>query len=187
MGVERHFVTLYNYLITTKRKEFSVDWSKIKAEYIAGGTSYRKLAAKYNVSFNTLQGVAQREKWVELKNQAKDKSTTKMVDSIAKDITKNAVKINAVADRILNKISKMLDDSDVLNSQSIKHFASALKDIKDIKGVKSDIDLREQVARIDKLCKDVEADKADDDKSYGVVLMPPIMDDLTPPKEDNNG
>ena len=56
-----------------------MDWSKIKAEYISGGTSYRKLAAKYGVSFNTLQGVAQREKWVELKNQAKDKSTTKMV------------------------------------------------------------------------------------------------------------
>lgn len=143
-----------------------MDWSKLKAEYIAGGTSYRKLAEKYGVSFNTIQGVAKQEKWVELRNQVKDKSTTKMVESIAQDITKNAVKINNVADKLLDKISRMLDEYDELDSQSIKHFTSALKDIKDVKGIKSDIDMREQEARIEKLRKDTE----DEQKDTSVVV-----------------
>lgn len=157
-----------------------MDWNKIKAEYIAGGTSYRKLAKKYNVSFNTLQGVARREKWCELKKQAEDKSTTKMVDSISKDIAKKSTKINDVADKLLDKIICLLDESELVDSQVIKQCTSALKDIKDIKGIKSDIDLREQEARIDKLRKDADINQGDE-KPYGVVLMPPQMEKLSPP------
>ena len=49
----------------------------------------------------------------------------------------------------------------MLDSQSIKHFTSALKDIKDIKGIKSDLDLREQEARIEKLRKDAMTEEED--------------------------
>ena len=160
-----------------------MDWNIIKAEYIAGGTSYRKLAEKYSVSFNTIQGIAKQEKWVELRNQAKDKSTTKMVNFIAKDIAKNAVKVNEVADKLLDKIIKLLEARETVDSQTIKQCTSALKDIRDIKGVKSEIDLKEQEARIDKLRKDIEAGNPYEDKPCGVVLMPPIMDALTPPSE----
>ena len=140
-----------------------MDWNTIKAEYIAGGTSYRKLAEKYKVSFTTLQGVAKREQWVELRRQAQDKSDTKIVNSIAKDIANNSVKINNVADKLLEKISSMIEEHEEIlyNSQSLKHITSALKDIKDIKGLKSDIDLREQEARINKLRKDAEEEQKD--------------------------
>ena len=131
-----------------------MDWNELKAEYIAGGTSYRKLAEKYGVSFNTLSGIAIREEWAKLKKQAQNKSTTKMVNTIANDISKNAVKINDVADKLLGKIVDLLEALEVADSQTIKQCTSALKDIKDIKGVKSEIDLKEQEARIDKLRKD---------------------------------
>lgn len=164
-----------------------MDWNELKAEYIAGGTSYRKLAEKYGVSFNTLSGIAIREEWAKLKKQAQNKSTTKMVNAIANDISKNAIKINDVADKLLGKIVGLLEASEVADSQTIKQCTSALKDIKDIKGVKSEIDLKEQEARIDKLRKDAELNKQDDSKPSGVILMPPIMDDLTPPKEEDDG
>jgi uncharacterized protein YjcR len=138
-----------------------VDWNKIKAEYIAGGTSYRKLAEKYGVSFNTLSGVAIREEWAKLKKQAQNKSTTKMVNTIAKDISQNAVKINDVADKLLDKIVGLLDALEVADSQTIKQCTSALKDIKDIKGLKPEIDIREQEARIDKLRKDAMTENTD--------------------------
>ena len=138
-----------------------MDWDKIKAEYIAGGTSYRKLAEKYGVSFNTLSGVAIREEWANLKKQAQNKSTTKMVNAIANDMAKNAVKINDVADKLLDKIVMLLEECEGIDSQSIKQLTSSLKDIKDIKGVKSDIDLKEQEARIDKLRKDAMEENAD--------------------------
>lgn len=163
-----------------------MDWKEIKAEYIAGGTSYRKLAKKYGVSFSTLRGIAEREKWTELKAQAQHNADTKLVESIGEQNGTYTVSINDVADKLLNRIERMIS-LEGLSTQSIKHLTSAIKDIKEIKGIKSDIDLKEQNARIDKLRKEIEADKQDEDKPCGVVLMPPIMADLTPPKEDDNG
>ena len=141
-----------------------MDWSKLKAEYIAGGTSYRKLAEKYKdegVTFDNLKNVAVKEGWAKLKEQAKNKATTKMVNSIASDISKNAVKINDVADKLLDKIVGLLDALEIADSQTIKQCTSALKDIKDIKGLKSEIDIREQEARIDKLRKDAMEENTD--------------------------
>ena len=135
-----------------------MDWEKVKAEYIAGGTSYRKLAEKYGVSFSTLKDIAIREKWTDLKEQARNKANTNLVNSIGRNSAKRSVKINEVADKLLEKISNTLELMDVVDSQSIKHFTSALKDIKDIKGIKADIDLKEQEARIAKLQKEAEAD-----------------------------
>jgi hypothetical protein len=80
----------------------------------------------------------------------------------------------------------LLDDFEMLDTQGIKHLTSSLKDIKDIKGIKSDIDLREQEARIDKLRKDIDDNNKDDGKVYGVLMMPPIMDALTPPSEEGD-
>ena len=140
-----------------------MDWNKIKAEYIAGGTSFRKLCQKYGVSLNTLQQIAKREKWCDLRKQAQDKSNAKMVNAISNDIAKKNTKINDVADKLLEKITNMIEEHEeiLLNSQSLKHITSALKDIKDIKGLKSDIDLREQEARINKLRKEAEEEQKD--------------------------
>lgn len=138
-----------------------MDWKKIKAEYIAGGTSYRKLAAKYGVSFSTLRDTAIREKWTDLREQARNKSVTKLVESIGEQNGTYKVSINEVADKLLEKIIGLLDVSEIVDSQAIKQCTSALKDIKDIKGIKSDIDLKEQNARIDKLRKEIEGEQKD--------------------------
>lgn len=163
-----------------------MDWNKLKAEYIAGGTSYRKLAKKYGVSFSSVRFKAEQENWTDLKAQAQHSANTKIVESIVEDNTKHVASIYDVADKLLNKIEDMLS-VEGLNSQSLKHLTSAIKDIKDIKGIKSDIDLKEQNARIDKLRKEIDESKADEDKPCGVVMMPPIMAELTPPKEEDNG
>lgn len=133
------------------------DWKRIKAEYVAGGTSYRKLAEKYKVSFGTLRKVAAKEKWTDLRNKAEAKEDTKLVDSIGEKNAIRASKIIDVADKLLDKISKTVDAMDVIDSQSLKHFTSALKDLKEIKGFKSDLDLKEQEARIAKLEKEATA------------------------------
>ena len=140
-----------------------MDWNKLKAEYIAGGTSYRKLAKKYDIEYHSLQRIATKEGWAKLKSQAKAKSEAKMVETIAKDMSKKSVKINDVADKLLDKIVYLLDELELADSQTIKQCTSALKDIKDIKGIKSDIDLREQGARIDKLRKDAMSETTDTD------------------------
>ena len=135
-----------------------MDWNKIKAEYIAGGTSYRKLAEKYGITLAVLRNVAEREEWVKLKAQAQHKANTKIVDAVSNKEAKKATDIVDVADKLLEKIFEILDEGTIHTTQSVKNLTSALKDLKDIKGYKSAIDLREQEARIDKLRKEAERD-----------------------------
>ena len=140
-----------------------MDWEKLKIEYITTKTSYRKLAEKYNVSFAVLRRVAEKEKWKKLKAQTKQKADTKLVNSVAKDMVKHSIKINDVADKLLDKIVMILDEFEGIDSQAIKQLTSSLKDIKDIKGIKSEMDLKEQEARIDKLRKEAMEEESDKD------------------------
>lgn len=160
-GYVFRFVVNALYNVAKARKEYPVDWKQIKSEYIAGGTSYRKLAAKHGVSFSTLKDIARKEKWTDLREQAQHKADTKLTDVIGEKQAARSAKIIDVADKLLDKISDTIDALGVIDSQSLKHFTSALKDLKDIKGIKSDIDLREQEARIAKLQKDAQAEEMD--------------------------
>ena len=149
-----------------------VDWKRIKTEYIAGGTSYRKLAEKYKVKLSALRSVAEREKWVELKAQTQHKTNTKLTETVSDIEVKKAVDIIEVADKLLNKISEYVESIplDVMSStQAMKHLSSALKDLKDIKGIKSDADMREQEARIRNLEKQAEADNNNDNEIKVII------------------
>ena len=137
-----------------------MDWNKLKAEYIAGGISYRKLAEKHGVSFNTLKDIAVGEKWTDLRQQAHNDATTKIIQTVVEENTNYAASIYDVADKLLEKILSMLSQEG-LTTQNIKHLTSAIKDIKDIKDIKSEIDLKEQNARIDKLRKEINGEKED--------------------------
>ena len=139
-----------------------MDWKQIKAEYIAGGTSYRKLCAKYGVSRTTLEKKARDEKWTDLRRQAQGKAEAKIIDAVSDKEARKANKIIDVADKLLDKISELMEDM-VVDTQSLKQLTSALKDLKEIKGIKSEADLREQEARIAKLQK--EAEREDDTTS----------------------
>ena len=131
-----------------------MDWNKIKAEYIAGGTSYRKLAKKYKVSHTTLTKVAGREGWVEARHQADIKKTSKMVNDVS---TKNA-KIDDTyfrcVDKLMKKAEELIDNAEVWQPTMLKDMATTMKYLKECKGVKSEADIREQEARIAKLQKE---------------------------------
>ena len=146
-----------------------MDWNTIKAEYIAGGTSYRKLAEKHGVSFTTLTRTAQREDWVGLRKQAEDKVTTKIVDSVSSKTAKKAVSIINVADKLLEKALE-LAEMGITDTQGLKHLTSALKDLKEIKGFKAAADKKEQEARIAKLLKEAEDTQKDANKSVVVRI-----------------
>ena len=145
------------------------DWKAIRLEYIAGEISYRKLAEKYGVSFSTLKEVARREKWTDLRKSAQHKADTEFAKSIGRKQAVRSAKIMDVADKLLDKISETIDMMDVVDSQSLKHFTSALKDLKDIKGIKTDIDLREQEARIAKLQKEAQAEEKEDNEIKVII------------------
>lgn len=144
----------------------SVDWKAIKAEYIAGGIGYRKLSEKHGVSFSTLKEVARREKWTDLKEKANHKADTILAETIGKRNAKKSAKIDKVVDMLLDRICERLDDF-LIEGKDVKSIASALKDIRDMKGIKDKLDVKEQKARIAKLERE---SQSEGDKPKEVVI-----------------
>ena len=140
------------------------NWKKIKAEYIRGGVSYRKLAEKYGVSFSTLRKVASKEKWTDLRNKAGAKRDSKIIESVASQEAKRVDGIQTVADLLLERIKEgVAKGTLIIDSQSIRQITASLKDLRDIKGMKSELDMQEQMARIDKLRREATMDQESKD------------------------
>lgn len=76
-------------------KKIKPNWIKIRTEYETSNTSYRKLAEKYCVSFNTLQDRAKREQWTNNKEHIHDKITTKTRQKVVEKISDIESDINA--------------------------------------------------------------------------------------------
>lgn len=145
----------------------SCDWTQIKSEYITDSkSSYRKLAEKYDVPFATLQCRARKENWAELKKQTQDNIITKTIDKDTEKKVDRMTRLLNVTDKVLEKIEVAVEELStegiVLDKSTLKQLTGALKDIKDIQGVKSDRDIREQEARIRKLEKEAEDDTKKD-------------------------
>lgn len=136
------------------------DWARIKADYISGGKSLRELSIKYDVSFSTIQKKSMEEKWGNLRKKSRRKEEEKIVDSVSSKNAKKAVDLFDIADLLADKVREIAET--VSDPDSIKKLTSAIKDIRDIKGIKSDADMREQEARIAKLRKEAEDDTPED-------------------------
>ena len=154
-----------------------MDWKKLKAEYIAGGISYRKLAEKHNIPFSTIKRVALKEKWADLREQCKQKSATKIVE-IESDKQANRMKrLLTVSDELLNVVENAVKSFQLgelmLDKTALKSLSGTIKDIKDIQNIKTQLDIEEQKARIAILRKQAEADT---DKSEAIKVV--IANDL---------
>lgn len=151
-----------------------MDWTKLKAEYIKGGTSYRKLAEKYSVPFGTLRNVAAKEKWRELRDKTRLKTDTKLTDAVSKEQTDRLVRIHKVADDLLKQIELIVSDFKsadlVMDKQCLKQITGALKDIKDIQSLKSPLDIEEQKARIENLRKQAAANDDSNKEPIRIII-----------------
>lgn len=154
------------------------DWQAIKTEYITTDTSYRKLAEKYGVSRVQIGNVGRDEKWVELRRQHLDRTVTKTVAAVENAQVERAKKMQGVADKLLLKIEATAASEKPLDAKSIRALTAALKDLKEIQGIQSELDQKEQEARIDALRqKSATADGDDDDT--GVILLPPRIGEVS--------
>ena len=165
-GFGNRYAVLYNVFSNYERR-LSVDWSRLKAEYVAGGTSYRKLAAKYGVPFSNLKNIAIKEQWTQLREQAKNITSTKLVENISKQNAKIDSKYSDLVDKVFAKALEVIDNTPEWDTYTIKEMAMALKYLKECKGVKSEADIREQEARIRNLEKQAEAEEKDN----GVTIV----------------
>ena len=155
------------------------DWAAIRAEYIAGGTSYRKLAAKYAVSLSTLRKRAERERWGEMRSQAYAMAGTKSIEQAAEAAATYDSRIYATADKLLDKVSEAIEAIDGTDTGSMRQIAAILRDLQDIKGLRSDLDRREQEARIAKLRREAEREDSPDERVIEVRFAGGDIEELS--------
>ena len=137
------------------------DWQAIKTEYITTNTSYRKLAEKYDVSYAVIGKRAKKEGWPEERKQWVDNTTTKTLDALSDTQVSTAERLHTVTDKILQKIEAIVDavNPNDMPAKSVQALTTALKNIKEIQGIKSQLDVDEQKARIANLKKQAEKDE----------------------------
>ena len=84
--------------------EKRIDWNAIRAEYIGGGISQRKLAAKYGVSPDGLMQKANREGWKRDRDKAVSKGIAESQQKSADAIADNAVIAADLKKRLLLRL-----------------------------------------------------------------------------------
>jgi hypothetical protein len=150
------------------------DWQSIKTEYITTDTSYRKLAQKYGVNTTNIAKRASSEGWVEQRKQNANKTLSKTLNAIGTKQAERTAKLIGVSDLLLDKVKSLLEaDEELLVDTSImKDVSVILKNLKDIQMIRSEADLREQEARIEKLRREAEPEKSADVPKLVVEGLP---------------
>lgn len=140
-----------------------VEWEKIKAEYLQGGTSQRKLAEKYGISYNTFKDRASREAWAKQREEIHSKSAAKaqqkIVSQRAKDIELLDKSRTLLIQKLHSSIEKFPDIPGNRMEQSITEMIAADGDPEDKtkkkipkqKTVRFESDLVKLVQTLDKL------------------------------------
>ena len=86
-----------------------IDWHAIRAEYIAGGTSYRKIARDYDISFETVRHRAQAENWVKEREKAEHRVNTVTTQKMVNAAAENAAIAARIKEKLLRKLEKEID------------------------------------------------------------------------------
>lgn len=138
-----------------------VDWVKAKTEYITTEIGYRKLAEKNGVSFRTLSQKAKDEEWVQERRKHRENIVKKAVRKVEDHESSKMARFATVSDKLLNRIERIIEESETgqISAKDIRSLTAAVKDLKEIQGVRSDLDRQEQEARIANLRRQAEAEE----------------------------
>ena len=139
-----------------------MDWNSARRDYLAGGMSYRQLSEKYGMSQSAIWKRATKEGWKEAREQAANKSTKKVADSIANERAKADALVFHTAVELLEAVRSSvaaLTQSEPLFPRSAKEFAEAVRSCQQALDAKpTEMDIEEQKARIEKLRRDTARD-----------------------------
>jgi Zn-dependent peptidase ImmA (M78 family) len=151
----------------------SVDWNAIRAEYIGGGTSYRKLAKKYGVSINVLSPKATAEGWFNMRKEAETKATAKALQKTADIAADNATIAARIRTKLLRKLEKEIDalpdmiGSETRNSVTENEFSQDGRRIQKVKEAAKSFKLRDLAAAY----KDLTADMVQTEQAGNELLQ----------------
>ena len=162
------------------------DWIRIRNEYASTDISTRELADKYGIPYNTVRDRAIRENWTEFRTEQqsniREKTAQKTAEIVAKDEAGRVSRLLRIADRLMDKTERALDELDQLavkHTEKVKTTVTAKDDngkpirqevereIVDLQTVQAIIDRKglQQIANSAKAIKDILAATADENDS----------------------
>ena len=159
-------------------------WSRVRADYLTTGLTYKKLAEKYGISLPMIKKVASREHWTA--DKAKVEAVTNEVTwgnrsaegSEAEILTVADIrrdryeKFMEITDAMMDRIQAALTSPEVISPYSLKLLASALRDLREMQGLnKTALDIEEQQARIEKLRADTKVVQSPEDRAVVVEFV----------------
>lgn len=152
------------------------DWIRIRNEYISTDIGLRGLAEKHNIPLTTLRDRSRREGWVAMRDEQHheiaQKTAQKTAEIVAKDEAGRVSRLLRIADRLMDKTERALDELDQLivkHTEKVKTSVSAKDDdgkpirrevereIVDLQTVQAIIDRKglQQIANSAKAIKDI--------------------------------
>lgn len=148
-----------------------IDWKTIETEYVTTEISHRGLAEKYDICRSTICKKAAEDKWSDKRKEHRAKTVSKAVNAVSKTQAEQTAKLFSVSGILLTKVQRLLEDNEELlaDTSAMKDVSVVLKNLKDLLMVKSEADLREQEARIEKLRKDAMVEKENNEVKVTIV------------------
>lgn len=128
-------------MIRIEKENNRIDWKSIRAEYIGGTISQRKLAEKHGLSKTTLMKKANAEGWSKLREQAEAKSTALAQQKTADTSSDNATIAADIKKKLLLRLKRIeekypLDATEIRTRQGnstaifrLRDLTAAYKDI----------------------------------------------------------
>lgn len=128
-------------MVTIATEKQRIDYGPIRAEYIAGGTSYRKLAKKYGISATCVGQHARKEGWAKDRAEAEAISCAKTIQKTADIAAENAVRAQRIKTRLLEKLEALMeeqlkateerryDDDKLVEVHRLRDLTAAYKDL----------------------------------------------------------
>ena len=134
------------------------DWQAIAGEYITGEISMRSLAVKYALPRSTRRSRAYREGWIE-RREAFQRAAAQAEDGTSSDPAAEETPLSPeravyeseifrVTDKLVRRAEEILDGPEAVGARELGELMRAIKNAKEIRMLRSELDEREQRARL---------------------------------------
>lgn len=146
------------------------DRKKLKKEYVSGGVSFHDLAMKYKISDSTVKRWAKDDGWTAARAEADAKAEQKIIEQTANQKSGVVAGVIEVSEKLLKKLAEALEnETGDIDPARLRQYTGALKDLQDIRGDRSKLDLKEQKARIARLQQSTKLVKAETKKAEAAI------------------
>ena len=154
------------------------DWQAIAEEYITGEISMRSLAVKYALPRSTLRSRAYREGWIE-RREAFQRAAAQAEDGTSSDPAAEETPLSPeravyeseifrVTDKLVRRAEEILDGPEAVGARELGELMRAIKNAKEIRMLRSELDEREQRARL----RTLEEKSAAADRTLRIEFVP---------------